>query len=43
VTYKFDSNSLGVEQVGSLENDTKRPFTNLLSDPIMYTDDIARG
>lgn len=40
-THKLDSDRLGVEQIGTLENNTKRSFPNLFAYSIMDTDDIA--
>lgn len=40
-THKLDGDRLRVEQVGTLENDTKRSFPNLFAYSIMDTDDIA--
>lgn len=41
-THEFDSDLLVVEEVRSLEDDAKRAFSNLLSDAVVYTDDIRR-
>jgi uncharacterized Zn finger protein len=39
-THKFDGHLLVVEQVGSLENDTKGTLSNLLADPVVDADDV---
>lgn len=36
-TYKFDSHLLVIQEIRSLEDDTKRPFTNLLSHSVVDT------
>lgn len=43
VTYKLDSHLLVIQEIGTLENHTKRPFTNLLSHPVVDTHNIGRG
>lgn len=40
VTYEFDGDLLVVQQVGSLENNTKGTLANLLPHPVMDADDI---
>jgi len=42
ITYEFDGNLLVVQQVCALEYHPKGSLSNLLSDPIMHTDDIRR-
>jgi hypothetical protein len=39
---KLDGNRLAVEQVGSLENDTKGTLSDLLADPVVDADDVGR-
>jgi hypothetical protein len=40
LTYELDGNLLVVQKIGALENDTKRTLADLLSNSIVYTDDI---
>lgn len=39
-TYEFDGDLLVVQQVGSLEDDTKGTLANLLPHPVMDADDV---
>lgn len=41
-TYEFDGHLLIVQEICSLEDDTKRPFTDLLSHPIVDTHYVGR-
>lgn len=40
VTYEFDGDLLVVQQIGSLEDDTKGTLANLLPHPVMDANDI---
>ena len=42
LTYKLDSHLLIIQEIGALENNTKRPFTNLLSHSVVDTHNIGR-
>lgn len=42
-TYKFDGHLLVVQQVGTLKDDTKGTFTNLLSHSVVDTHYVRRG
>lgn len=39
-TYEFDSDLLIVQEICAFENDTKRSLSDLLSNPVMNTDDV---
>lgn len=41
-TYKLDSHLLIIQEIGALENHTKRPFTNLLSHSVVDAHNIGR-
>ena len=40
---ELDGHLLLVKQVGTLEDDAKRSFTDLLSDAVVHADDVARA
>lgn len=40
-THKLNGNLGVIQQIGALENDTKRALSNLLADAIVDADDIA--
>lgn len=42
LTYKLDSHLLIIQEIGTLKNHTKRPFTNLLSHSVVDTHNIGR-
>lgn len=42
LTYKLDSHLLIIQEIGALENHTKRPFTNLLSHSVVDAHNIGR-
>jgi len=42
-TYEFDRNLSVVQEIGTLEDDTKRSFANLLPYSVMYSHDVTRG
>ena len=42
LTYKLDSHLLIIQEIGALENNTKRPFTNLLSHSVVDAHNIGR-
>lgn len=39
-THKLDGDLLIVQQVGALEDDTKRTLANLLPNPVVHTDNV---
>jgi hypothetical protein len=41
LTYKFNGDLLVVQQVGPLENHTKRTLADFLADTVVNTDDIG--
>ena len=41
-TYKLDGDLLVVQQVGALEQHTKRALANLLADAIVHAHDVGR-
>lgn len=42
LTYKLDGHLLIIQEIGTLKNHTKRPFTNLLSHSVVDTHNIGR-
>lgn len=42
-SYEFNRDLLVVEQVGALEDDAERSFTDLLAHTVMHPDDVRRG